>query len=370
MHACIFFPGQSSPKRSKQNVDECLSFAEVTFDINIIYKDNRKETLIKYIVALLNSVSGVIRINECGNDETKIISQRDKWMHSLEEILVDIMGQDNYNECVHFFLKTPYYYLFVRKCKRVCTRNSGLKISLSCSVRDATYEDTLEILNRSSGSAPNSNSSSLELSEDDMELDHDSGYPEDNITNFTDEERTEFRYEDKVSFEESKTVQFKLIMKGTATLEQLLKGIEKYLPNYISAFANGRGGNVFFGIHDSGLIKGQLVKGEKEETEVKKKIERVIDRKEPNQGRVRIWGKPDFIPKYDEQWSVRFVKVIGGPKGEERYVVVVKIFPINGGMFLERPLAWKVDETSGDIMEIDFDEWRNKHISVSGILRS
>ena len=357
--------GQSSPKRSKQNVDECLSFAEVTFDINIIYKDNRKETLIKYIVALLNSVGGVIRINECGNDETKIISLRDKWMLSLEENLVDIMGQVNYKECVHFFLKTPYYYLFVRKCKRVCTQNSGLKISLSCSVRDAIYEDTVEILNRSSVSAPSCKSSSLAVSEEDMELDHDSGYPEDNLTNFSDEEHTEFRYEDKVSFEESKTVQFKIIKEGTATLEQLLKGIEKHLPNYVSAFANGCGGNVYFGIHDGGVIKGQLVKGEEEKTEVKKKIERVIDRKEPNQGRVRIWGKPDFIPKYDEQWSVKFVTVIGGPKGEERYVVVVKIFPIDGGMFLERPLAWKVDETSGGIMEIDFDEWRNKHISES-----
>ena len=357
--------GQSSPKRSKQNVDECLSFAEVTFDLNIIYKDNSKETfpkLIKYIVALLNSVGGVIRINECGNDETKIINQRDRWIQRLEQNLVAIMGQDHYDECVHYFSKTPYYYVFVRKCKRVCTQKSGLKISLSRSVSNPTYERTVEILNRSSVSASNSNSSSLEVSEEDMELDHDSGYPEDNLA---DEEHTEFHYKNNVSFEESNTVQFKIINEGTTTLEQLLKGIENHLPNYVSAFANGRGGHVYFGIHDDGVIKGQLVKGEEEKTIVKKMVEKVIDRRDANQGRARLWGKPDFIPKYDEQWSVEFVKVVGGPKSEERYVIVVYIRPFNGGMFLERPLAWKVDETSGDIINIDFDEWRNKHISVS-----
>ena len=371
MYACIFFSGQSSPKRSKQNVpaDDCLSFAEVTFDINIIYKDKKKETLLelfKYIVALLNSVGGVVRIDEYGNDKKGIIDDRDKWIQRLEQTLVAIMGQDHYNECVRYFEKTPYYYVFVRKSKRVCTQNSGLKISLPRSVRDATYECTVEILNRSNVSAPCSNSSSLEVSEEGMELDHDSGYPEDNLTNFTDEEHTEFHYKNYVSFEESNSVQFKIICEGTATLVQLLKGIEKHLPNYVSAFANGCGGHVYFGIHDDGEIKGQLVTGEEEKMKVKKMVEEVIDKKDANQERVRIWGKPGFIPKYGEQWSVKFVKVIGGPQDEERYIVVVQIFPFNGGMFLERPLAWKVDETSGDIMQIDFDEWRNKHISVSG----
>ena len=360
--------GQSSPKRSKQNVDECLSFAEVTFDINIIYEDNRKESrfeLIKYIVALLNSVGGVVRIDECGNDKKGITKHRDTWIQTLEQKLVAIMGQDHYGECVHYFGKTPYYYVFVRKSRRVCAQESGLKISLSRSVSNATYEHTVEILNRSSVSAPSSNSSSLEVGEDDMELDHDSGDPEDNLTNFTDGKHTEFHYGNNVSFEESSTVQFKIINEGTATLEQLLKGIDNYLPKYVSAFANGRGGHVFFGIHDDGEIKGQLVKGEEEKTEVKKMVEKVIDRRDANQRRVRIWGKPDFIPKYDKQWSVEFAEVFGGPESEQRYVVVVHIFPFNGGMFLESPLAWKVDETSGDIMKMDFDEWRNKHISVS-----
>jgi hypothetical protein len=323
--------------------------------------------LIKHIVALLNSVGGVIRINESGNDETRIISDRDRWMQSLQERLLSIMGQEQYKECVYSFSKSyPYYYMFVRKSKRVCTQKTGLKISLPRSVKDATYEGIVNILNRSV-IEPSSESSSLEMDEEEnMESGQDSGYQGDSLTNFTDHEHTEFQFDGKVLFEESDSIQFKLIKDGE--LSQLLQGIGNYLPNYVSAFANHRGGDVYFGIRDDGTVKGQLVKGEDEKTEVKKMVEKIMNRKNEKNESVRIWGKSDFIAKYGEQWSVEFVKVIGEPEDEERYVVVVHIYSFIGGMFLQRPDAWKVDETSENVVKMDFDEWKNRHISDSGTL--
>ncbi|CAB4041957.1 schlafen family member 13-like, partial [Paramuricea clavata] len=357
--------GQSSPKRSKPNERERdPSFAEILFDIDIIYheskekKRERLQNLIKHIVALLNSAGGVIRINESGNDEKTIIKQRDIWKQGLEQTLVDILTQDEYKQCIHFnsASKFPYCYLFVRKSKRVCTQSSGLKIPLECSVKDATYNGILNILHQS---VSQRESSSLEMSDENMEP--DSGYTDNSSTfSFPDEEHAEFHYEKNVSFHESDTVQFKFIIKD------LLKGIDSHLPNYVSAFANHRGGKVYFGIHDDGTVKGQLVEGEDEKREVKDIVEKVMKRKNENQEMVRIWGKPDFIPQYDEQWTVEFVEVIGKPEGEERCVVVVKIFPFDGGMFLEHPLAWKVDESSEEIVKIDFVEWRNLHASGSG----
>jgi hypothetical protein len=310
----------------------------------------------------LNSAGGVIRINESANNEKTIIKERDIWMQGLEQTLVDILTQNEYKQCIHYnsASKFPYFYLFVRKSKRVCTQSSGLKIPLERSVNDATYMDILNILNRKSGSVSQRESSSLEMSDEDMAF--DSGYTK----GTPDEELDKFHFEKKVSSDESDTVQFKLIKNGRATMKDLLKGIDSYLPNYVSAFSNYYGGKVYFGVHDDGTVKGQLVEGEDEKKQIKEMVEKVMKRKNENQEMVRIWGTPDFIPKYDEQWSVEFVEVIGKPEGDERCVVVVKIFPFDGGMFLEHPLAWKVDESSEEIVKIDFVEWRNLHVPRSG----
>ncbi|CAB4036580.1 schlafen family member 13-like, partial [Paramuricea clavata] len=365
---------QSSPKRSKQNEREHgLSFAEISFDIDIIYHESREkkretvQNFIKHIFALLNSAGGVIRINESGNNEKTIIKERDIWMQGLEETLIDKLTQIVYKQCIHYnsASKFPYFYLFVTKSKRVCTQSSGLKIPFERRVNDAlTYMDILNILNRKSVSVSHRESSSLEMSDENMAF--DSGYTEGTPTsNSPDEELDKFHFEKKVSSDESDTVQFKLIKNGRGSMKDLLKGIDSHLPNYVSAFSNYYGGKVYFGVHDDGTIKGQLVEGEDEKREVKEMVEKVMKRNNENREMVRIWGTPDFIPKYDEQWSVEFVEVIGKPEGEERCVIVVTIFPFDGGMFLEHPLSWRVDESSEEIVKIDFVEWRNLHVSPS-----
>ncbi len=204
-------------------------------------------------------------------------------------LLLDIITQDDVNQCFHYHNVPKYPYLFV-KC-----------IPLQCSIKDATYETTLSILSCNSLIDPHSNSSSLEVSEEDTA--YDSGYPQDTPTNSTHEKHAGFHYE------ESDTVQLKHIIKGKATLKELLKGFDKHLLNYVSAFENHQRGNVYFGIYDDGMVKGQVVKSEDKKMEVKQMVEK-IKKKNENQDIIRIWGKPDFIPKYDEQLSVEFVEMI------------------------------------------------------------
>ncbi len=352
----FYRPGQSSPKRCKQDDYDDLSFGKNLFVINIVYdKKKKKETpknLFNLIAGLPNSGSGIIRINESRKNEKTIVKQQDIWVQALERGLVDIMGQDRVNQCSHNHNVPMYPYWFV-KC-----------ILSQCSVKDATYEHTLSILNCNSVIDPDSNSSSLEVNEEDTE--YDSGYPQDTSTNSTHEKHVGFHYE------ESDTVQLKLIEKLKATLKELRKdtiyhlsnNIDNHLPNYVSAFANHHGGNVYFGVH--GTVKGQVVEGEDEKMEVKRLVEKIMKRKNESQEMIRIWGKPDLIPKYDEQWSVEFVEVVSKAEGDKRCVVVVKIKPFPGWIFLEAPLAWKVDESSVKIIEIDGDEWRNRYTTDSG----
>ena len=93
---------------------------------------------------------------------------------------------------------------------------------------------------------------------------------------------------------------------------------------------------------------------ESQRKEIKDMINEIIIRKG------KILGDNGFAsPEENEQWTVEFLKVVGGPVQEERYVVKVNVPPFNGGMFLKRPLAFKIDETSGEIVEMTFDEWRS-----------
>ena len=312
-----------------------------------------------YVVALLNSSGGVIRIDESQNDKNLLIQQRDKWMQALEERLIVIIPRGEYKKCIHYpkAPKFPYYFLFVKRCEFVCTQSNGLKVSLNCRVVDATYDDILSILNnRVTSDQPGS--SSLEMSEEDLE--HDSGYTDDT---FLVNNHHKFFYESIVSFSESNTVQFK---QGGGALDKLLRGIENHLQDYVSAFANGNGGKVYFGVNDSGKVIGQVVRGEEQKMQVKNRVKKVMTRKGEDQTMIRIWGNLGFIPEYGKQWSVDFVEVVGSPEGSERCVVVVEIFPFEGGMFLTRPLAWEVDESSEKVVEIEFEEWKSRHASHPG----
>ena len=366
-----FLLEQSSPKRSKHNRNDAPLFAEVLFDIAINYsekKDSKNETLdnvLKHIVALLNSSGGLIRIDERKNDERTITQQRDKWMQALEGRLKVIMTGVEYKECIHY-CKTPafpYNYMFVKRCRYVCTQNNGLKVPFNCSVQDATYPEILKILNRRVIVAQ-PESSSLEMSDQEC----DSGYTEGILqSNYAEKDYANFSYKMIVSFGESNTVQFKLIKQDKETLEELLKGINRHLKDYISAFANDSGGKVYFGIDDAGKVIGQIVQGEDQKIEVQKIVSKIMTRRDEHQNMIRIWGKPGFIPEYGKQWSVEFVEVINMPKVKDMYVVVVEIFPFEGGMFLTRPLSWKVDESSEKVVDMDFGEWRSRHASYSGI---
>ena len=350
----MFHAGESSPKRSKLNgLNNPVVFAEVTFDIGVVYGDKRNhahDNVIKYAVALANSAGGVIRINEVTTDAKTVNKPRDIWLKTLEERLVKIMSQEVYKQCVHIVTNFPFTYLFVKKSKRVCSHKSGLKIPLQRSVDDASYEVIVNILNSGRVDVSQSESSSLELTEE--EIVYDSDVPEATTILTVDEDN-------KVSFQESDTVQFKLINNGDATLEQLTKGIDNHLPKYISAFANHRGGNVYFGIGDDGTVKGQLVWGQ--EDKIKEMVENVIKREDVDRKMTRIWREPGFVPTYGQQWSVKFSPIKQGVS-----VIVVEIFSFKGGMFLEHPLAWKIEESSEQIVNMHFIEWKNMHSGDTG----
>ena len=346
MHTFSFL-AQSFPQQSEQNV-------KTTPDIAIIYKDLKKkpregkpcrkdtlEELIKRICALVNTNGGAIKIDERHNDRTTVIGDRDKLFHSLEQHLVAIMGQTDYQQLIFccWDSKHEFYYIFVDKGKRVYTENSGLKVALSRRVEDATYERCVNIV------------SGRDVC--------NRGYPQ---YKYVEEKQAALHLNATVPFEEGETIQFKDIPDGTATSKKLYKFFERHLPNYVSAFANHCGGNIYFGIDDNGKVEGRVM-DEDDKKRVENMINEIIDLKDKDNERLRMWRTESFTPKSGQQWAVEFVKVLGGAVSEEKYVVKVTIPAFRGRMFLKKPVAWKIDEMSRNIVKMTPDEWINRHSS-------
>ena len=342
---------QSFPQQSEQNVNVSVSKTEV--DIAIIYKDLKKKTrnegdpcrkrkldeMIKIICALLNTAGGAIKIDEKQNDKTTVIGDRSELFLSLEQHLVTIMGQTDYRLLIFssWDSKREFYYIFVEKGKRVYTEDCGLKVPLSRSVVDATYECYVNIVS----------------GRDVCKRDY-SPYK------YVEEEHAALSLNSTVLFEEGETIQFKEIPHGPS--ENLYKFFDKNLPKYVSAFANHLGGSIYFGIHDNGKVVGRLM-DEHDKKKVENLINKIIDLKDNDNESVRMWRKESFIPRSGEQWAVEFLKVLGGPVNEERYVVKVTIPAFRGGMFLTKPVAWKIDKMSGNVVKMTPDEWINEHSS-------
>lgn len=104
--------------------------------------------------------------------------------------------------------------------------------------------------------------------------------------------------------------------------------------NYISGFANHRGGHIYYGIDDKGVVTGEkLMENDKQEVivEVGKAMEKLI------------WTESRISPKQGVNWEIYFENV-KDPEGEEIYVVVVFVALYRGGVFTGEPESYYINK--------------------------
>ena len=141
------------------------------------------------------------------------------------------------------------------------------------------------------------------------------------------------------------------------TWKSFCEKIKDDLVKYVSAFANHKGGRIYYGIEDTERkIEGQKMNRSDFEN-VKKEIQRVLDDS-------MKWGEQPKSPESGVGWDIQFIPVRGKDGGQnelkdDRFVIVISVCPFPGGVFSHPPLSYKLDENE-ELSSIKYEKWRKR----------
>ncbi|XP_028404271.1 uncharacterized protein LOC114526926 [Dendronephthya gigantea] len=161
-----------------------------------------------------------------------------------------------------------------------------------------------------------------------------------------------FRKDQDCDLGENEVIQFKLLKSDSSkrvTLADRMISKSNKFSCYVSAFANHRGGHIYYGIDDDGVVQGEKTENI---SEIKKKVEKAIQK--------MIW--PDVIgqPKRGEQWEIFFEPVLDEKSNPipSTFVIAIFIAPCFGGVFTEEPESYEM--LQGKVERMSFETWKAK----------
>ena len=327
-----------------------MEFAEYIFKTEICLTKSptvdAKQTkeIAKWISALMNTSGGLIVLY---SNRPNFDRKRDYWIMSFESVLINNWISES---LLHSLLRYQFterngqlrIYIFVSQSPYLITfnlyaferRETGLR-----PIKDP--HRVREMLKESIHSA-----SSTECLSQIYEI----------------EEYHSFRVNEPipVAYRESQTIAFKHCYKRESELPifevtRLIDLLGEYM-QYLSAFANTRGGSLVLGVEESEkfpLVRGFPVTQNQEADEsliteyLAKRLEKCI------------WhGDPEYRPVRGQDWNVFYHKVLEEDGGERR-MIEVRIAKHSGGMFLQPPVHYVV-KGNGDMEENRvYQEWRS-----------
>ena len=159
---------------------------------------------------------------------------------------------------------------------------------------------------------------------------------------------------------ESKTVQFKKLKAEKSkcvTLGDRMTNKANKFANYVSAFANHRGGHIYYGVQDDGVVTGEFVE---DKEEITKKVSKAINK--------MVWPTECEGPKKGQHWEIFFEPVnnANGDVVPSTFVIVVYIARCAGGVFTEEPESYHV--VCGEVKRIVLHEWRERMFQIETTL--
>ncbi|XP_027372833.1 schlafen family member 12 isoform X2 [Bos indicus x Bos taurus] len=301
-------------------------------------RKKQNESLSKCVITLLNSGGGISKI-EIENEDYSY--EKDGIGLDLEHSLADMVPI--VHKYFDFMKQGKYFLIFVKSWSskipgmKIATLSSNLykRDITSVNVMNATValeflKDRVETRERFSLTSKSSSKRCREETEESSTKALASDF-------FN---RTQLRYREKLTFTESTYVEIK-----DFSTQKLLQRIKEILPQYVSAFANTRGGYLFVGLSE----KKQEVIGFKAEKSDLDKIEREIEK--------CISELPVYhfcMEKKKINYLCKFLEVYD----EESlcgYVCMLKIEPFCCAVFAKKPDSWHVKDNQ--VKQLSVEEW-------------
>ena len=140
------------------------------------------------------------------------------------------------------------------------------------------------------------------------------------------------------------------------TLGDRITGNENKFVNYVSSFANYRGGHIYYGVDDDGIVRGQFVE---DRQDIAKKVGKAINSV--------IWlsDNGQFTPMQGEHWDIFFEQVHDekGRTEKKTFVIVVYISYCGSGVFARKPESYRI--VDGQVATIPFEDWKRRLVETT-----
>jgi hypothetical protein len=141
---------------------------------------------------------------------------------------------------------------------------------------------------------------------------------------------------------EGKSVQvksLKSISSKCTTLADRMTSKGNKFSHYVSAFANYKGGNIYYGVTDDGIVEGEWIPNADSIPDITKKVEKPINK--------MVWPQQIGQPKRGVHWEI-FFEPVGDENSEvipSTFVIAIYISPCLGGVFTEEPECYEMVES-------------------------
>jgi hypothetical protein len=163
---------------------------------------------------------------------------------------------------------------------------------------------------------------------------------------------------EEIKLTETYSVQFKQLEDAPTkctTLADRVVGKGNKLIQYISAFANYRGGAIYVGVDDKQhIINGEVIPPNERES-IRKKVTSKINK--------MIWLELEDEPRRGENWDIYFhpVRDKEGRPVESTFVIVIVVSRCPGGVFVEEPESYHF--ANGYVEKMKLSTWKQYLLS-------
>lgn len=268
-----------------------------------------KSKLLPAVCAFLNCDGGTIKITETKKDS-----------RSIEQIIAKIITDSEYSIYVKIeeaqSVEADFRLLIhVKKSKRFITVNYNLCIPSDKQIIKVQSTDRIEVIKRILGRPA-------------IDFVIKGSHVRDFVMN------------EPSGLHESRVVQLKSLKvkpsnetKKAFTFARRMTENNKFF-HYVSGFANHRGGHIYYGIDDNGIVTGETLQ-KTDIDEVKKEVTEAM-------GKI-VWTKNKIKPLQGTDWEIYFEEVKGDIMNST-YVVVVYVSFFRGGVFIAEPESYYVDD--------------------------
>lgn len=318
-------------------------------------KQDQKYTLASAVCALLNSGGGVVKA-EIENEDYSL--QRDEIGLDLHETFRSLLLTADLAKYLDFKQQDNYLLIFVKtwssekasleRKPRICTLSSGLYSKCGAYLSHMTVTEATLFLEEKQDEArrelspetPAKKSKASDV-EEDMDIVNDTVAELFN--------RDQLQYRETLNFTESADVEFKHY-----STDNFLKRVKEILPQYISGFANARGGYLWIGVDDDRRVQGFMC-----DDKDLKELRQLIKYKED---KLKVFHFCNRAYEHSIMCKHKIFKVYDEAGEHCGYVCAVKIEPFTCAVFAKDPESWQVEGTT--IKKLNAEEWAAWMISA------